>query len=327
MPSLAPTLPTSPPGPPVKFMHRVEYVASRLAVGALRLLGWRAGGALGGLLAQLAYKPIGIRRGVVERQIAAAFPEFDQTRIERVARRAYDSLGRTSIEAAILGGTPTSEVKARFARVDGWEQFEEARARGRGVIIVTGHIGNWELGAAYVTAQGIPLGAVARKMANPLFDAWLTRTRARNGMDVIYDGDAVRRAPRVLRDGGVVAFLCDQDALGLASTFVPFFGRPAKTPRGPAVFALRLDVPVFFAAAVRMPDGRYHRCTSNRCRSSTAATGKPMWTPWCWRIRFAWKPSFAGIRSSTSGITAVGADSPRARPSICASRRCHHVER
>jgi KDO2-lipid IV(A) lauroyltransferase len=94
-------------------------------------------------------------------------------------------------------------------------------------------------------------------MANPLFDQWLTRTRARNGMDVIYDGDAVRRAPRLLRDGGVVAFLCDQDGLGLASTFVPFFGRPAKTPRGPAVFALRLNVPVFFAASVRLPDGRY----------------------------------------------------------------------
>jgi KDO2-lipid IV(A) lauroyltransferase len=73
----------------------------------------------------------------------------------------------------------------------------------------------------------------------------------------VRDREAVRRTPRTLRAGGAVAFLTDQAGLYLASTFVPFFGRPAKTPRGPAVFALRLDAPVIFGTALRLPTGRY----------------------------------------------------------------------
>ena len=79
----------------------------------------------------------------------------------------------------------------------------------------------------------------------------------RLGMDVIHDADAVRKVPRKVRAGGMVAFLFDQGAVGLASTWVPFFGRLAKTPKGPAVFALRLDAPLIFACAIRQPSGRY----------------------------------------------------------------------
>ena len=122
---------------------------------------------------------------------------------------------------------------------------------------MTGHLGNWELAGAYVAARGIPLDAIARRMKNPLFDEYLTDTRSRIGMHVVHDAEAVRRTPRSLRDGRAVAFLADQGVLGLASTFVPFFGRPAKTPRGPAVFALRLDVPVVFGVALRQPSGKY----------------------------------------------------------------------
>jgi KDO2-lipid IV(A) lauroyltransferase len=94
-------------------------------------------------------------------------------------------------------------------------------------------------------------------MKNPLFDHYLTETRSRIGMVVVHDADAVRRTPRSLRAGRAVAFLADQGVLGLASTFVPFFGRPAKTPRGPAVFALRLQVPIVFGVAVRQRSGKY----------------------------------------------------------------------
>ena len=128
---------------------------------------------------------------------------------------------------------------------------------GRGIILVTGHLGNWELGGAYLAARGIPVDAIVRHMANPRFDRYLNLTRASLGIRVVYDDQAVRQTPRALREGRLVAFLADQGVRGLASTFVPFFGRPAKTPRGAAVFALRLDAPVLFGAAIRQPNGRY----------------------------------------------------------------------
>lgn len=242
--------------PNVTLTHRVEYAATRALVGALRLVGWRAAGRIGGKLARLAYWPFGIRRGVVERQIAAAFPEFTPQRVQEVARRAYDSLGRTSIETALLPTFTRDKLLAMFERVEGWDILEAARAQGRGIVIVTGHLGNWEIAGAYIAAH-IPFHAVSRRMQNPIFDAYLTRTRAKGGMQMIWDGDAVRVSPRVLRQNHAVAFLSDQDGLGLASTFVPFFGRPAKTPRGPAVFALRLDAPMVFGVSVRQPSGRY----------------------------------------------------------------------
>jgi Kdo2-lipid IVA lauroyltransferase/acyltransferase len=77
-------------------------------------------------------------------------------------------------------------------------------------------------------------------------------------MTVVYDAEAVRRTMRSIREGRAIGFLADQGLLSVASTYVPFFGRPAKTPRGPAVFTLRHNIPTVFAAAVREPDGRFH---------------------------------------------------------------------
>jgi KDO2-lipid IV(A) lauroyltransferase len=255
-----PTVPAAAPSvtpKPATLSHRLEYVGARVAVFALGLVGWRAASWVGGLIARLVYKPIGIRRGVVERQIAAAFPELTPAEVEQVARRSYDSLGRTSIETAVLPGASREEVLARVERVEGWELVEAALAKGNGLLIVTGHLGNWEFGGAYFAARGVAIDVVTRGMANPIFDAYITRTRRQIGMEVIHDKDAVRRTPRSLRDNHAIAFVSDHDALGLASTFVPFFGRPAKTPRGPAVFALRFEVPTVFVGVLRQPSGRY----------------------------------------------------------------------
>jgi KDO2-lipid IV(A) lauroyltransferase len=122
---------------------------------------------------------------------------------------------------------------------------------------MAGHVGNWELCAAYVAARGVPIHVIVRGMSNPLSERFLGRVRAGLGMNVIHDQDSVRQAPRVLRDGGTVGVVSDQATVGLASTVVPFFGRPAKTPRGAAVFALRIGSPVIHIRAIRQPDARY----------------------------------------------------------------------
>ena len=248
---------TSQPDVAVSFAHKAEYSALRAVVGALGRMDWERAGNIGARIGALGYRPLGIRRGVVERQIAAAFPGLDDTDVKRIARAAYEHLGRTSIEAALLARLGRDAVLDLFEGVDEWALVEQALSRGRGLILVTGHLGNWELGGAYIAARGIPVDAIARRMSNPLFDRYLTETRSRIGMVVVHDADAVRRTPRSLRDNRAVAFLSDQGVMGLASTFVPFFGRPAKTPRGPAVFALRLGVPVVFGTAVRQPSGKY----------------------------------------------------------------------
>ena len=237
--------------------NRAEYYALRTTIATLERLPWDVACSAGERLAELGYKPLGIRRGIVERQVAAAFPELSRAAVLDLSRNAYRHLGRTTIESALLPSIGRDKVLDLVEGLEGWEILEAAVAQGRGVILVTGHLGNWELGGAYIAARGIPVGAIVRRMTNPLFERYLNETRRVMGSEVIHDADAVRRAPRALREGKMIAFLADQGVKGLASTFVPFFGRPAKTPRGPAVFALRMNLPVVFGAAIRQPSGRY----------------------------------------------------------------------
>jgi KDO2-lipid IV(A) lauroyltransferase len=237
--------------------HRAEYYTMRAAVRGLRALSWERACKFGEKLGALGYRPLGIRKRVVERQIAAAFPELTPEAVVKLARESYRHLGRSFIETALLDTLGKDGLQKLVESVEGWEEIEDVMSKGRGAVLVTGHIGNWELAGSYVAARGIPLDAIVRGMANPLFDAYINHTREVMGMTVVHDSEAVRRTPRSLRGGRAVAFVADQGVLGLASTFVPFFGRPAKTPRGAAVFALRFDVPVVFVVALRKPNGRY----------------------------------------------------------------------
>jgi KDO2-lipid IV(A) lauroyltransferase len=242
---------------PITASHRAEYAALRAASGALRGLGVRGASAVGARIGGLGFAPFKIRRGVAEDQIARAFPELGPERVSAIARASFENLGRTAMETMLLSSRSREDVVSLFGVVEGWDLVEQRLAQGNGLIFASGHVGNWELGGAYLAARGLPISAVARHMANPLVDRYLTRTRERLGLNVIHDEQAVRKVPRAVREGGAVAFLVDQAAAGLASTWVPFFGRLAKTPRGPAVFALRLDAPILFAGVSRLADGRF----------------------------------------------------------------------
>ena len=239
------------------LLDRAQYAVLRAFAALLGLLSWRAATNLAGHIGTLFYAPFGIRRRVAEKQIAAAFPEFSSREVTRVARESYRHLGRVAAETALLSRLDGSGILAHMEGISGLELFVRQRHEGQGAIVLTGHVGNWEIGGAAVAASGVPIDVVVRLMGNPLFDAYLTETRSRLGMTVVRDRDAVRHTARAMRSGHVMAFLIDQSGLHIASSFVPFFGRPAKTPRGPAVLALRLGVPVFFGVSIRQPDGRY----------------------------------------------------------------------
>ena len=242
---------------PVVFRHRIQYAAMRAAFAVFGQLGFRGASNFGARLGRL-FMRLGVRRTVVEKQIQACFPHWKPEQVQQTALAAYECLGRTSIETAILSRVPKQEILDLFDRCNSWDVIERGLEQGNGVVLVSGHLGNWELSGAYIAARAPELGIISRQQENPLFDAYITRTRERLGMSVIYDGDAVRRVPRIMRRGGPVAIMIDQGAAGLASTWVPFFGRWAKTPRGAATFALRFNAPIVFIVALRKPDGRFN---------------------------------------------------------------------
>jgi KDO2-lipid IV(A) lauroyltransferase len=236
--------------------HRVEYALVLLARALDRALGARRAGALAAALGRFVHRRLRIRADVVESQLRQSFPDRDEAWIEATARGAYEHLGREGMMMLRLSRLGREDVLAVTDVVEGLEELRAAVDAGTGAVLVTGHLGNWEIGGASLAARGIPMDVVARRQANPLFDRLINDARERLGMTVIELGGATKGALRSLRRGHVVALVADQDARQ-RGLFVPFFGRPASTFRGPAVLALRSGAPVFIGIALRQPDGGY----------------------------------------------------------------------
>ena len=242
---------------PPTFSHRAEFYSMRAAFAGLQKLPWDTACAIGERLGALGRWPLQIRRHVVERQIAAAFPDLSEDGVKEISLGSYRHLGRNAVEAAILPTLGQGGVLGLVERVDGWDHVEAAMSSGIGGIMVGGHHGNWELMGAYLAARGLRPEVVVRGMANRLFEDYLNANREKLGLTVVHDTQAVRSTVKAIRDGKFVAILADQGVLGLASSFVSFFGRPAKTARGFAVFALRLNAAVCFMDMLRLPNGKF----------------------------------------------------------------------
>lgn len=237
---------------PPTAQHRVEHAAVVAFRAVLRATGRRGSAAIGGAVGRLAYH-LGVRRDVVEEHLRASFPEEGDRWRRRVARRSYQHLGRETAAMIRLSAMEPVAVLG-LTTVVGLDALEAALAEGRGVVMVTGHLGNWEVGGSAVAVRGLPVDVVAQRQANPLVEAMLLQARERLGMRVIERSRASREALRSLRDGRLVAFVADQDGRG-SGVFVPFMGRPASTHRGPALLALRSGAPLFFGRALRTGAG------------------------------------------------------------------------
>lgn len=242
---------------PPTLQHRAELLSMRAMFGTLSKLDWETACSIGEKIGELGYSPLGIRKYVVEKQINAAFPELDQKGVERIARASYRHLGRNAVEAALISSRGPKGVLELVEKTDGWEHIEAATANGSSAIGVAAHHGNWEILGGFLAAKGLAPEVIVRGMDNRLFEDYLNANRAKLGIDVVHDAGAVKHMMQSLRDGRFVCLLADQGVLGLASSFVPFFGRPAKTPRGFAVFALRFGVSAVFMDLLRLPNGKF----------------------------------------------------------------------
>ena len=143
-----------------------------------------------------------------------------------------------------------SEEIVRRTEVVGFEALRDAAAGGRGAVVISGHLGNWEVAAAAVAARGVPMDVAAHLQKNPLFYRHMVELRRRLGLTVIVKNEAFRLVPQALAAGRVVALISDQN-MRKRGVFVDFFGRAAATAKGPALFALRTGAPVFLGVAVR----------------------------------------------------------------------------
>jgi Kdo2-lipid IVA lauroyltransferase/acyltransferase len=226
---------------------RAELAFFRFALGMVQLLPGGAPASLAGRLARLYFRLGRPRRRILFENLAVAFPEKNAEEIAAIARGAAETLGASLMEFLEVSGLSDEEIRARI-RVHGEEHLHAARARGRGVFLLSAHIGGWELGAIRAGMLGEPISPVVRPLDNPLLEAELAKRRTRFGNRLIAKRDAARDILRALRAGGTVAILVDQNVLAREAVFVPFFGRLAATTPSLALFQLKTEaavVPVF----------------------------------------------------------------------------------
>jgi len=238
----------------MKASHAAETALLYAAAGLLAALPRRV--ALGtGVMLGSAMGALGVRKDVARSNIERAFPGRDDRWRARVLAEHYRELGRVAADYARLPALARAPRDRVFSKWLGEEYVHAARARGRGVLFLTGHLGNFEL-LASVMSQMMPLAVVVKPLSNPGANAWLTRLRRASGVDQLPIGAGVRGALKRLRAGGAVAMLADQDARR-DGVFVPFFGHMASTPTGPAWLSLASGAPLVFGTCLRGPDGRY----------------------------------------------------------------------
>jgi KDO2-lipid IV(A) lauroyltransferase len=193
-------------------------------------------------------------RRLARAHVGIAFPELSPVAREQLVRETFRHAGTSFAELVVF---PKLVRRPDYVRVEGVEALDAALATGGGAIAVTGHCGNWELLAAWAASLGYPVTVIVRRVNDLRFHSLIAGFRRSAGVELL-----IRDAPRFLggvRDAlarnRVVAILIDQDTGHGAGVFVPFFGRPARTPTGAALLALRTGTPVVTAFIERRPEG------------------------------------------------------------------------
>jgi KDO2-lipid IV(A) lauroyltransferase len=231
-----------------KTIIAVEYFAARAMIGIFGILPRGVAVRLSmGMMRTLPYILKDLRRtGLINLKIA--FPEKSEAERRALLRGTFDNLGRVLGELSQLPKYDRSNLDEIVDfRLDDEARalYERNKAEGRGVLITTGHLGNWEMLVFAFAALYEPISYLARPLDNPRIDDMLTALRTRFGNTPINKTNSAMRAIGILRDGGGLGILSDVNAQQKVGVFVPFFGVEACTPSGAAMVAIRADALIF----------------------------------------------------------------------------------
>ncbi len=190
--------------------------------------------------------------------IAAAFPEKNAEWHRDIAFKSYQNLGITLVELLAFPRLSDQDI-ADYIQCEGIGLVKELHAQGRGLILLSGHFGNWEMLAYSVGLfSELPVSIIVKTQQNMYADRLLNQYRTQRGNQVIPMHNAARSIIQKLRSGDAIALLADQSATGDKDIFIDFFGRPAATYEAPAALALRFKTPIVMGFAERRPDGTYY---------------------------------------------------------------------
>ena len=227
----------------------LEYAAVCLIIGGLGILPRHLAVKTGYFLGNLAYHMSRKLRQTGRRNLILAFPQLTENERTHILRESFVSLGRLLGEFSQFSKA-TPESLHKIVACEGLENLEAAQKKGRGVIMVTGHVGLWEYSSLALSAFGHPLNFLVRRMDNPKIERLIESVRTKFGNRTISKVSATRTMLKILRAGGTLGILTDVNTTAAEGIFVDFFGVPAATTFIMAKLALRTGAAVLPGFAV-----------------------------------------------------------------------------
>ena len=218
--------------------RRLEFM---LVWTVVKLLGWpprRVARAIGALVGSIALLLTPRLRRAGDLNLRLAFPQKTATERRQILRKLYRNLGWLLAEFCQMPGYTAQQTQS-FIRYEGLEHYLAARDQGKGVLILTGHLGAWELSSFYHSLMGYPMSIVIRRLDNPLVDNLVNHIRCLHGNQVLHKDDFARGLLGSMRRGETVGILMDTNMTPPQGAFVDFFGHSACTGSGLARVAMK----------------------------------------------------------------------------------------
>jgi KDO2-lipid IV(A) lauroyltransferase len=223
-----------------------EWIEYWLVVVVARVLGWMPRGlarVFAGALAWTVYRLMGRLRRVGQRNLEMALPEIAASEREKILRGVYRHLGWQLVEFCRMPRYTARNTQG-WIRTEGLEHYVAARDRGKGVLVLTGHLGAWELSSFYHSLMGYPMGMVIRRLDNRKLDEFVNGIRCMHGNQVLHKDDFARGLLTAMREGETVGILMDTNMTPPQGVFAKFFGITACTASGLARVALKTGAAV-----------------------------------------------------------------------------------
>ena len=227
----------------------LEYAAVWLLLKGLGLLPRPLARRLASKVAGILYALSPKLRKTAETNLRIAFPEWTEAQRDAVIRGMVRNLGWMAAEFAQFPKYSKENIE-EIVVLDGNENFLQGRKQGKGVLILTGHIGAWELSSFAHALYGYPLHFMARPLDNQRIDALVNSYRCSSGNRAIFKNESARVMLKILKEAGTIGVLADQNTMPDEAVFVDFFGKSASTTTGIARIALHTDAAVVPGYAV-----------------------------------------------------------------------------
>lgn len=213
---------------------------------------------IGRSLGRMAYRVVRDRRRLALENLEIAFgQEKNRDELREIARKTFSNLGMIFVEFLRM---PKLRIDYyhQYARVEGWNHLEEGLRKGKGIIALTFHFGNWEIPALGASFFGYPIVALAQRIHNPWIDQYVKSTREAAGVTILSKRNVSEKVINRLREGKIVAIFVDQRERKKSRVMVDFFGEKAPATPSPVVFSLRTGAPMIPLFNIRENKSHHH---------------------------------------------------------------------